>query len=142
MGHDVEAYSPTVGHLSPAQTKAAELAQQGAARDQYQAAQRSAARQFNGFTGGSGDPYLPVLTSISPSTAAVGSGAFTLTCTGSNFNEDSAVYWNSAKCPTVFVSPTTLTVAFGASILDVPKTVQVTVRTDGSTSAAKPFTIT
>lgn len=142
MGHDSMLYDTVSGHRSPAETKAVEDAQNAATRDKYQAAARSEARQYSGFTGGSGDPYLPVLTSIAPSTKANNSGAFTLTCTGSNFNEDSKVFWGSTELVTTYVSATSLTAAVPASAIASAGTVQVSVKTDASASVNRAFTIT
>jgi hypothetical protein len=142
MGHDSELYQVNVGHKTPAETKATEDAQNAATRDLYQAAQRSTARQFSGFTGGSGDPYVPVLGSIAPSTKAAGTGAFVLTCTGSNFSEDSKVFWNTTQLATTYGSATSLTADVPASLIAAAATAQVTVKTDSSVSTNKPFTIT
>ena len=51
---------------------------------------------------------VPTLSSILPNTAAVGSGAFTLTATGTNFVASSVVRWNGSNRTTTFVSSTTL----------------------------------
>jgi hypothetical protein len=56
---------------------------------------------------------LPSLTSLSPSSAVVGSAAFTLTVNGSSFATGATVFWNSVSRVTQFVSSTQLT----ASIL-------------------------
>lgn len=138
--HPVHAYSQTYTK-SPAETKTAELASQEAARNNYQRAARNASRDYAALTG-QPDGFIPVLTSINPSTKVSGSGSFTLTCTGSNFNEDSKVYWNGYLCEPTTVSPTVITVAISSGVISVPGTAQVTVKTDSSVSAAKPFTIT
>jgi hypothetical protein len=46
----------------------------------------------------------PVVTSLSPSSVTVGSGAFTLTITGSGFVLPSAVRWNGSERPSTYVS--------------------------------------
>ena len=47
---------------------------------------------------------VPTLSSILPNTAAAGSGAFTLTATGTNFVASSVVRWNGSSRTTTFVS--------------------------------------
>ena len=51
---------------------------------------------------------VPTLSSILPNTAAVGSGAFTLTATGTNFVASSVVRWNGSNRTTTFVNSTKL----------------------------------
>ncbi len=79
---------------------------------------------FNPGPGGISNPQLfridnplPTLLSINPSTATVGSSSFTMTLTGSNFLPGSAVEWNDAKRPTIFVSSTVLMAAIPSSDL-------------------------
>lgn|SRR3954471_13209108 len=141
MGHDSEGYNVLTAHNTPAQTKATELAQQGTARDLYQRASRNEARDFEALTG-QPDGFVPVLASISPTTKVAGSGAFILTATGSNFNEDSKIIWWSSETVTTYVSPTTLTCNVGASAIASAGSFPVTVKTDGSTSVVKTFTVT
>src|SRR5439155_211669 len=50
----------------------------------------------------------PTLGSLSPSSAAAGGPAFTLTATGTNFVTGSTLLWNGAAQPTTFVSATQL----------------------------------
>jgi len=58
---------------------------------------------------------VPTLTSLSPSSAAAGSTAFTLTVTGSNFENAPVVQWNGTPLATTFLSPTQLTASVPAS---------------------------
>ena len=144
MGHDSELYNVLAAHRTPAETKAAVLAGDEATRNLYQAAARSETRGYEALTG-QADGYIPVLTSISPGTAAA-TGGVTVTATGSNFNEDSKITWQGFVLSTTFVSPTSLT-AVVANINSwfpgtVPRTVQIGVVTDSSASATKPFNIT
>jgi pimeloyl-ACP methyl ester carboxylesterase len=69
---------------------------------------------------------VPVLTSISPSTAVAGGPGFALTVFGSNFVGTSFVRWNGTQRSTVFVSPTELTAAISAA--DIAAAGSVTVR--------------
>ncbi len=50
----------------------------------------------------------PVLTSLSPASRVVGSGAFTLTVNGADFSPNSVVRFNGANRPTIFLNETQL----------------------------------
>src|SRR5206468_9662017 len=87
---------------------------------------------------------VPTVSSIAPSTAAVGSGAFTLTATGTNFVASSVVRWNGSNRTTTFVSSTALQAQILASDVAATGTASVTVfnpTPGGGTSSAKTFTI-
>jgi len=87
----------------------------------------------------------PTLSSILPSTAAVGSGAFTLTVTGSNYNASSVVRWKGSNRTTTFISSTQLQAAIPASDITATGTAAVTVfnpTPGGGTSGSVTFTIT
>ena len=86
----------------------------------------------------------PVATSLSPSSLPAGSGAFTLTVTGSTFLPGASIRWNGAVRPTTFVSTTQLSAAIPASDLTSSGAASVTVvNPDGSASGvALTFTIT
>ena len=84
----------------------------------------------------------PVLTSISPSSAAAGGPAFTLTVNGSNFVSNSTVRWNGSNRTTTFVSSSQLTAAIPATNIASPGTAAVTVANPGgSISNALTFTV-
>jgi hypothetical protein len=84
----------------------------------------------------------PVLTSLSPSSVAAGSGAFTLTANGSNFTSTSVVRWNGADRATTFVSASQLRASIAAADVATAGTASVTVFTAGAgASAALAFTI-
>ncbi len=70
---------------------------------------------------------LPVLASLSPSTVPVGSGATTLTLTGSGFVAGSQVTVGGAARTTTYVSATTLSAALPASDFASPVSLSVTV---------------
>jgi hypothetical protein len=57
---------------------------------------------------------LPTISSISPTSASVNSGAFTLTVMGTNFISGSTVYFGGQERVTTFVSATQLTAAIQA----------------------------
>ena len=85
----------------------------------------------------------PVITSLSPNTAAVNGAPFTLTINGTGFTDQSIVSFDGSPRTTTFVSITKLTVPVFASDLTTAKQIQVTVLTPGfPESTAVPLTIT
>lgn len=72
-------------------------------------------------------PTIPGLSSISPSSVVVGTGSFTLTVTGFEFQTDSIVRWNGVDRPTTFVSKTQLTAAIPGSDIPTAGANQITV---------------
>jgi hypothetical protein len=87
---------------------------------------------------------VPTITSLSPSSAAAGSGAFTLTVNGTGFVNGSTVNFNGQPRTTTFVSATQLTAAIPASDVATAGTPAVTVITGapgGGTSNSVNFTI-
>lgn len=69
---------------------------------------------------------LPTITSLSPNPAST-QGAFTLTVTGTGFNDASVVQWNGAARPTTFVNRTSLTAAIPASDVATPTSASIVV---------------
>lgn len=87
---------------------------------------------------------VPVLSSLSPASAAAGSGAFTVSVTGSNFVENSTVRWNGVDRPTTYVSPTQLSVAISNADISAQGTASVAVfngAPGGGSSSALAFSI-
>ena len=87
---------------------------------------------------------LPVLNSISPTSVAVGSPAFTLSVSGSNFNASSVVNFNAQPVSTTFVSSTALTASIPATDAATAATDSVTVSNPapgGGTSTAASFSV-
>ncbi|MGE3947756.1 MAG: PKD domain-containing protein [Blastocatellales bacterium] len=87
---------------------------------------------------------LPVLTSMTPSTAFAGQPGFTLTVDGSGFVSGSKVRWNGADRTTTFISATQLTADIPASDIAGAGYAQVTVFSPapgGGTTQALTFTI-
>jgi hypothetical protein len=87
----------------------------------------------------------PVLTAISPLTVSPGSGAFTLTATGTNFSASSMVEWNGSPRTATFVSATRLTAQIMASDVASGGKANITVVTPspgGGDSTALTLTIT
>ncbi len=74
------------------------------------------------------DAIIPVLTSISPTSADVGDAPFTLTLNGQNFNETSKAHWNGTPRPTVVVSDTQLQISVTADDLENGGIIGITVR--------------
>ncbi len=96
-------------------------------------------------TCGGGPNPTPVLTSISPTTAVAGSGAFTLTLNGSGFYSGSVVKWNNSNRVTTFVNAGQLTAAITAADVASASTANVTVfnaAPGGGTSSGQTFTVT
>jgi subtilisin family serine protease len=108
----------------------------------------------NGFTRAATSPPLtvetvpnpvPVLTSISPSRAPIGSAGFSLSVGGTGFAPTSVVRWNGANRATTFVSATQLRASIPADDLSATGLAQVSVFSPepaGGVSSALPFTIT
>ncbi|HST63483.1 MAG TPA: IPT/TIG domain-containing protein, partial [Longimicrobium sp.] len=93
---------------------------------------------------GSGPAPAPVVSSLSQPEAEAGSAGFTLTVTGSGFQQRSVVRWDTAALATTYVNATTLTAGVSAARLQEGGIVGVTVSTPapgGGTSAVLPFTV-
>jgi uncharacterized protein (TIGR03437 family) len=87
---------------------------------------------------------VPTITTLNPSSATAGGAAFTLTINGTNFINDSTVWWNGGFRTTTFVSATQLTAAIPATDIATAGTASVTVTNPapgGGTTAAATFTI-
>jgi hypothetical protein len=90
-------------------------------------------------------PPVPAVTTLTPSSVAAGSPAFTLTVTGSGFVTSSVVRWNGADRATTYVGGSQLQATVGAGDITAAGTASVTVFTPspgGGLSGALPFTIT
>jgi hypothetical protein len=85
---------------------------------------------------------MPVLSSLSPSSALAGTNGLTLSVIGGNFTPNSVVQWNGTSLATTFVSSNQLTAVVPANLLAQASTASVTVLTPGvGSSAALTFTI-
>ena len=87
---------------------------------------------------------LPVLSAIDPSSVTAGSGAFTLTVTGSSFLQGSRVHWDGEDRPTTFVSDGELQVEIGAADVQQAGQVEITVfnpQPGGGSSSPLAFVI-
>ena len=86
----------------------------------------------------------PTLSAISPASALAGSGALTLTLTGTNFVSTSTVSWNGTALQTTYISGTQLSAMVPDSDIAQSGTASVTVTNPapgGGTSSALVFTI-
>jgi hypothetical protein len=84
----------------------------------------------------------PVLSSISPQSALLRSGALTLTVSGSNFAPSSTVSWNGTALPTTFVSSAQLSATIAASLITQMGSAEIAVVTGspgGGASGALTF---
>jgi hypothetical protein len=84
---------------------------------------------------------VPTLLSISPTSKVAGTGAFTLTVTGTNFISGSAIRWNGANLTTTYVSATQLTATVPAANIAAAGTAAITIATGAAVSNALSFTI-
>jgi len=87
---------------------------------------------------------MPTAASLSPNSAFVGSAAFTLTVTGTNFVSSSTVQWNGSARATTFVSGTILQAAITTTDIASAGSAMVTVSNPapgGGISGALTFTI-
>jgi hypothetical protein len=92
-------------------------------------------------------PSPPVLNSISPSSAIVGSSAFTLTAAGGSYQPGASIWWTaptggSVALPATFTSSAQLQATVPASLLTTAGTAQVAIlNPDFGLSGGKPFQI-
>jgi len=68
---------------------------------------------------------VPVLTSMSPTSATAGDPAFQLTLTGRHFHSDTVFFWGGAEWAARTVNSSTITANIDAAKIAVPGTVEV-----------------
>ena len=87
--------------------------------------------------------FGPTALSLDPSSLPAGSGALTLTVTGTNFEAGDVVLWNGTALTTTFVSSTQLKATVPATNIASPGTAWITIRTPGGvvSNGALHFTI-
>ncbi len=85
---------------------------------------------------------MPKITQLSPSSAAAGGAAFTLTVQGSGFGMDSLVYWGTTTRVTTYDSTSEVKADITAADIMNQGSVQVYVHSGGANSNAMTFTIT
>ena len=83
----------------------------------------------------------PTITSLSPTSARAGGGAFQLTVNGTGYVTPSVVRWDSQSLPTTFVNETQLTATVAATLIASARTVSITVATGSVTSNAVSFPV-
>lgn len=84
----------------------------------------------------------PVLTTLTPPSIAAGGSSFNLTVTGSGFLAGAVVFWNTTPLATTVVSSAQLVAVVGASLIESPEAVSISVSSNSTTSNALPFAIT
>jgi alpha-tubulin suppressor-like RCC1 family protein len=90
------------------------------------------------------DLPAPSISSINPTSAAIGANGFTLVVDGSNFAPNSVVRWNGLNRTTTFVSATRVQASIAAADVAEPGLFNVTVFTPapgGGSSTAQTFTV-
>ncbi|HLV80790.1 MAG TPA: hypothetical protein VKT32_10930 [Chthonomonadaceae bacterium] len=85
---------------------------------------------------------VPILKSLSPTSANAGGPAFTLSVKGSGFASNSTVNWNGSPLSTTYVSPVLLKASVPASLIATAGKASVTVTTPNTgTSSSKSINI-
>ena len=95
---------------------------------------------------------IPVLTSISPTTALAGGPAFTMTLTGRHFHSDTVFFFGGTELTSTTVNETTMTATIDSTYILTHGTIEVWVTgipggsnlngpCGGGLSAKLPFTI-
>lgn len=87
-------------------------------------------------------PVIPAITSLTPSTAAVGDASFTLQVMGTGFNPGSVIMFNGLNENTTFVSDTEVSTGVDMSVWLAAAVVPVNVMTNGVISDPMDFTFT
>ena len=81
------------------------------------------------------------ISSISPSSVPAGSPAFTLTATGTNFVQGTAILWNSTTLTTTYVSATEIQAQVPASLVATPTFVSIIPTPQVSLNFGASFTV-
>ncbi len=81
------------------------------------------------------------ISTLSPSSAAIGSSAVTLVVTGTNFASSALVYFNGSPLSTTFVNAGQLNATIPASSLTAAENAAITVISSGLTSNSLTFTV-
>ena len=83
---------------------------------------------------------VPVVAAIMPASQLHGGSEFTLTVTGSSFNGNAVVNWNTVPQPnTTHPMANTLSVTIPAADIATPGTAQVSVTNPGSSTQGGPY---
>ncbi len=87
------------------------------------------------------NPAAPSITSFSPASASAGGAGFMLTINGTAFTPSATTIWGTTSLGTVYNSPTQLTIAVPASLIEFSGTASITVNTAAGTSTPVTYTI-
>jgi len=87
-------------------------------------------------------PVKPVINSLSPTSAAAGGPAFTLTVNGYNFVAGAKVYFKGVGLTTTFKKSTQLTATVPSTLIQTSAIASVTVVSNKVTSSPASFTVT
>jgi hypothetical protein len=87
------------------------------------------------------NPAPPAITSLTPSSVTAGGAGFMLTIMGTAFTPDATSMWGTTPLGTIYNSPTQLTAAVPASLIENSGTGSITVTTKIGTSSPAAFTI-
>jgi len=68
---------------------------------------------------------VPVLTSISPTSASAGGPAFTMTLTGRHFHSDTVFFFGGTELASTTVNDTTITATVDSTYISTPGTLDV-----------------
>ncbi|MCX6611430.1 MAG: Ig domain-containing protein, partial [Acidobacteria bacterium] len=80
---------------------------------------------------------VPAITALNPAQAVVGSPAFTLAVTGSNFASSSVLVWNGFDLATTFVSSSSLSASIPANLLGAAGVAKIRIRNTSSVQSAE-----
>jgi hypothetical protein len=90
-----------------------------------------------------GNTVPPVVTSLNPSSAVIGSPAFDMHVIGTGFNSGSKIFFNGLEEPTTLNSPTDVSTGINMPLWVAPAVVPVTVQNaDGTSSQPMNFEFT
>jgi IPT/TIG domain len=84
---------------------------------------------------------IPILTQLTPPSAAAGTQGLLVSATGSGFASGSTILWGTTPLPTSFTSATQLTATVGTAQLATSGTTSVTVQSPGGVSNAINFVV-
>lgn len=84
----------------------------------------------------------PVLTSLVPSAAQLGTPSFSIRVLGSGFDASSSIIWNGAPEPTTYISPSEVRTLVNMATATTPATIPVAVQNLAGLSNALSFTFT
>jgi hypothetical protein len=87
------------------------------------------------------NPAPPAITSLNPNSVTAGGAGFMMTVKGTAFTPDATSTWGTTSLGTIYISPTQLTVAVPASLIEFSGAGSVAVSMAAGSSAPATFTI-